>query len=63
MHAKADGCDPSMLKEIANVFPNSFEVSDSGEIPKGWKATTIKDGIEIFNSKRIPLNKRKKWNW
>jgi len=46
--------------DIAALFPDSFEDSELGPIPKGWNATTLKDGIEIFDSMRIPLNKRQR---
>ena len=36
VHAKADGRDPGLPKEIANLFPNTFEDSKLGPIPKGW---------------------------
>ena len=60
VRAKSEGRDPSLPGEIAALFPNSFQDSDLGEIPNGWNATTLKDGIEIFDSARIPLNKRQR---
>ncbi len=41
VRAKAEGRDPSLPKEIADLFPDSFEDSELGEIPKGWGETTI----------------------
>ena len=60
VRAKAEGRNPGLPKKIADLFPDSFEDSDFGKIPNGWKATTLKDGIEIFDSMRIPLNKRQR---
>ncbi len=34
---------PSMAPEIAELFPDSFEESTHGQIPKGWKAGTVSD--------------------
>jgi type I restriction enzyme, S subunit len=34
-----------------------FENLELGQIPKGWKIGKIKDVIEIFDGKRIPLSK------
>jgi type I restriction enzyme, S subunit len=48
-------------EEIRTLFPADFTYSDElGWIPKGWKDTTLKNGIELFDSKRIPLNKRQR---
>ena len=39
VHAKAEGRNPGLPKHIADLFPDSFEDSELGEIPKGWTAT------------------------
>lgn len=36
VRAKAEGRDPGLPKHIADLFPDSFEDSELGEIPKGW---------------------------
>jgi len=41
VRAKAEGRDPNLPKEIADLFPDSFEDSQIGEIPKGWKLSTV----------------------
>lgn len=38
VHAKAEGRDPNLPKEIADLFPDSFEDSEIGLIPEGWAA-------------------------
>ncbi len=38
---------PRMAPEIAELFPDGFEESTIGEIPKGWRAGTVPDAIEI----------------
>jgi type I restriction enzyme S subunit len=38
VRAEAEGHDPGLPKHLANLFPNSFEDSAVGEIPKGWAA-------------------------
>ena len=44
VRAKAAGQKPSGLKpEIAALFPDSFEPSELGEIPKGWRVGTLGD--------------------
>ncbi len=37
VRAKSEGRDHGLPKSIAALFPNSFEDSELGEIPKGWK--------------------------
>jgi type I restriction enzyme, S subunit len=50
VRAKAAGRQPPGHKpEIAALFPNSFEDSDLGKIPRGWRTGTI-DGIAHINT-------------
>ena len=44
VRAKAEGRSTGLLKEISDLFPDSFEDSELGEIPKGWKADSL-EGI------------------
>ncbi len=41
VRANAKGCDPSPPKEIADLFRDSFEGSELGKIPKGWRPSII----------------------
>lgn len=41
VRAKAEGRDPRLSKAIADLFPDELEDSELGEIPKGWKPSTI----------------------
>lgn len=44
VRAKAEGREPEgMPAEVADLFPSEFEESELGDIPKGWKAGTLKD--------------------
>lgn len=47
VRAKAEGRDPGLLAEIAALFPDSFEDSELGEIPKGWSVEPIGALAEI----------------
>jgi type I restriction enzyme S subunit len=60
VHAKAEGRDTGLPKEIADLFPDSFEDSELGMIPKGWEVGTLGDVVEIYDSKRIPLSRRER---
>jgi type I restriction enzyme S subunit len=42
VRAKAEGRNPGLPKHIADLFPDSFEDSELGEIPKGWDVDEIK---------------------
>jgi type I restriction enzyme S subunit len=41
VRAKAEGRDTGLPAQIAALFPDSFEDSELGEIPKGWKLGTL----------------------
>jgi len=39
VRANSEGREPGLPKRIADLFPDSFEDSELGEIPAGWKVT------------------------
>ena len=43
VRAKAEGRDHGLPKPLADLFPDAFEDSELGEIPKGWDVCTIGD--------------------
>jgi len=45
VRAKAERRDPCLPKPIADLFPDTFEDSELGEIPKGW---VVKNLGELF---------------
>ena len=47
VRAKAEGRDPGLPKRIADLFPDSFDDSELGEIPKGWEIKTIGDLADV----------------
>ena len=51
VRAKAEGRDPGLSKEIADLFPDSFQDSDLGEIPKGWEILPLPKVLDV-NPKR-----------
>ena len=51
VRAKAEGRDPGLPKPLANLFPDSFEDSALGEIPKGWKVGTLGDLIDTVKGR------------
>jgi len=43
VRAKAEGRDTGLPKHLADLFPDSFEDSELGEIPMGWKVGNLGD--------------------
>ncbi|MCX6092679.1 MAG: restriction endonuclease subunit S, partial [Candidatus Bipolaricaulota bacterium] len=41
VHAKAEGRDTGLPPCVAELFPDSFEDSELGEIPKGWEVQPL----------------------
>lgn len=55
--AKSEGKKPiGMDAETASLFPESFEDSELGLIPKGWEVKSFGDISNCFDSKRVPLS-------
>jgi type I restriction enzyme, S subunit len=46
VRAKAGGRDPGLPQPIADLFPDSFEASELGEIPRGWEVGRLGDVAE-----------------
>lgn len=58
VRAKAEGRQPiGMDAETAALFPESFEDSELGEIPKGWKVKAVSTVAEINYGKTLPATK------
>ena len=47
VRAKAEGRDPGLPPHIADLFPDSFEDSELGEIPRGWKVAPLPTIIDV----------------
>lgn len=48
----------SLPKELSNLFPNSFETSQLGDIPKGWKAVKIGSVMEFIYGSALTKKNR-----
>ena len=46
VRAKAERRDPDLPMPLANLFPDSFENSELGEIPTGWEPGKLGDVLE-----------------
>jgi type I restriction enzyme S subunit len=49
VRAKAEGRHTGLPDEISDLFPDSFENSDLGEIPDGWEAPAIYELAHYIN--------------
>jgi len=55
VRAKAEGRDPGLPQPLADLFPDSFEDSELGEIPRGWRAGRFGDVVEQLRDQENPL--------
>lgn len=54
VRAKAEGRDTGLPKEVADLFPDSFEDSELGEIPKGWGVGPFGAAVEEVRERENP---------
>ena len=47
IRAKAEGRDPGLPQPLADLFPDSFEDSELGEIPNGWGVAPLPKVIDV----------------
>jgi type I restriction enzyme S subunit len=47
VRAKSEGRDSGLPPHLADLFPDSFEDSELGEIPKGWAVESLADVVEV----------------
>jgi len=59
VRAKAEGRPTGLPAEISDLFPDSFEDSELGEIPSGWSISCVNDLCEWVSSGGTPSRSRK----
>ena len=62
VRAKAERRDSGLPKPIADLFPDSFQDSELGEIPKGWKVRPFANTIEIIGGGTPKTSIAEYWN-
>jgi type I restriction enzyme S subunit len=63
VRAKAEGRQPNGLDpEIAKLFPDSFQDSELGEIPRGWRVCAVGDVVHAFGGTTPSTNEPNFWN-
>lgn len=61
VRAKAEGREPEgMDSATVALFPDSFEDSKLGELPKGWHSSTI-DSVSVVGIGKTPPRKEPQW--
>jgi len=57
VQAKAEGREPAgMDAETAALFPDDFDETEMGMVPKGWKVGKLGEYLLNFDSKRVPVS-------
>ncbi len=59
VRAKAKGRDPGLPRHIADLFPDSFEESELGKIPRGWRVARLGDIIDLAYGKALKEDARR----
>lgn len=54
VRAKMEGRETGLPKEIEDLFPDSFEDSELGEIPRGWRVGSIGESFNIIMGQSPP---------
>lgn len=62
VRAKAEGRDPGLPKEIADLFPDEFQESEIGEIPKGWHTVSLSEIADIVLGGTPKTSVEEYWN-
>ncbi|MCL5734245.1 MAG: restriction endonuclease subunit S [Actinobacteria bacterium] len=56
--AKAEGRDTGLPGHVADLFPDSFEETELGEIPKGWNIQRLGDLLDLEYGKALKAENR-----
>jgi type I restriction enzyme S subunit len=62
VRAKAEGRPTGLPAEISDLFPDSFEDSELGEIPSGWRVAPVGDVVECVGGSTPSTNEIEYWD-
>ncbi len=62
VRAKAEGRDPGLPQPLADLFPDSFEDSELGEIPRGWEVGPILDHAQLMSGGTPKTDRPEYWD-
>ncbi|MCK9276002.1 MAG: restriction endonuclease subunit S [Syntrophales bacterium] len=61
VRAKAEGRPTGLPNDIAALFPESFENSELGEIPKGWRVLPLSEIVNIIGGGTPKIREEEYW--
>jgi type I restriction enzyme S subunit len=61
VRAKAEGRPTGLPAEISDLFPDSFEDSELGAIPSGWRVTPVGDVVECVGGSTPSTSEADYW--
>ena len=59
VRAKVEGREAYLPEEVWGLFPDSFQESELGEIPRGWGVRRLEDYLELAYGKSLPARSRR----
>lgn len=62
VRAKAESRDTGLPKDVADLFPDSFEDTQLGKIPKGWSVLPFADTVEVIGGGTPKTSVNHYWN-
>ncbi len=62
VRAKAEGRDPGLPEPLADLFPDSFEDSELGEIPRGWTVGPILEHARLMSGGTPKTDRPEYWD-
>lgn len=62
VRAKAEGRSTGLPAEISNLFPDSFEDSELGEIPSGWQCCSFTQLVDVISGGTPKTSIDEYWN-
>ena len=63
VRAKSEGRDPGLPPHLAELFPDSFEDSELGEVPRGWKVAPLGDIADVIDCSHAKKPERREHGW
>lgn len=61
VRAKAEGRKPALSKALVDLFPDTFEDSELGEIPKGWEIKIIGELADVVGGTTPNTKEQSYW--
>ncbi len=59
VRAKVEGREAYLPEDVWGLFPDAFQESELGEIPRGWGVRRLEDYLELAYGKSLPARSRR----